>query len=135
VVKYGGAETGDDDEKYTGDGGCGKVEAAIYDSGGHAGGERYRREAEEKRLNIKFSRGNKLLFPLTICSVLFLLRQFTNFIPRIPLLLLLLLLLVQVCSASPHKRYRRLHTHAAAISALLAVTDVARKTTTTTTII
>lgn len=38
VVKYGGAVTGDDDEKYTGDGGGGKVEAAIYDSSGHAAG-------------------------------------------------------------------------------------------------
>lgn len=35
----------------------------------------------EGRLNIKFSCGNKLLFPLTICSVRFLLRQFTNSIP------------------------------------------------------
>jgi len=50
------------------------------------GGERYSRKADEKQLNIKFSRGNKLLFPLTICSVRFLLRQFTNFIPRILLL-------------------------------------------------
>lgn len=38
MVKYGGAGTGDDDEKYTGDGGGGKVEAAIYDSGGHVAG-------------------------------------------------------------------------------------------------
>jgi len=77
VVKYGGAETGDD-EKY-----MATVEELAMSR--VQGGERYRQKTEEKRLNIKFSRGNKLLFPLTICSVRFLLRQFTNFIPRIPL--------------------------------------------------